>query len=190
MIRRLSANIAKWLLHTGAISQENCALYEYSIFCVLFTFFPLFLTMLIGFFGGMTLEAFIFILPFIIIRKFCGGFHFKSSIACTCVSCIVLAVFLWGIRIVMHSENYVLFSAMVVISVFFIITLSPIDSENRQLSKKEKEVFHKIAIVLSVLFFLLYTLLILTHSPNFAIPVGASLILTASLQLPCLVIHK
>ncbi len=190
MIRRLSENIAKWLLYTEAISQENYALYEYSIFCVLFTFFPIFLTILIGSLGGMTLEAFIFILPFIIIRKFCGGFHFKSSIACTCVSCIVLAIFLWGIRMVICSEGYVLFSVVVAISVLFIITLSPIDSENRRLSKKEKEVFHKIAIVLSVLFSLLYMLLILAHFPNLAIPIGASLILTASLQLPCLGIHK
>ena len=80
MIKRIAAVTAKWLLQAGAISASDVELYEYSIYSFLFTLCPLGLVLIISVFLHMVVEGILLIIPFIIIRKFCGGFHFQSSI--------------------------------------------------------------------------------------------------------------
>ena len=90
MIKRLAAVTAKWLLQAGAISASDVELYEYGIYSFLFTMCPLGLVLMISVFLNMVIEGILLIIPFILIRKFCGGFHFQSSVLCGIVSTLVL----------------------------------------------------------------------------------------------------
>ena len=94
MIKRLAAVTAKWLLQAGAISASDVELYEYSIYGFLFTLCPLGLVLIISMFLHMVVEGILLIIPFILIRKFCGGFHFQSPAFCGIVSTLVLTAFL------------------------------------------------------------------------------------------------
>lgn len=78
MIARMSSIIVKWLLHAGAISENDRELYEYAAYSFLFSLLPLILIMLLGCASGMLLEGVLMIVPFILVRKFSGGFHLQS----------------------------------------------------------------------------------------------------------------
>ena len=93
MITKMSSAIAKWLLHAGAISESDRELYEYAAYSFLFSLLPLCLIVILGCITGMVIEGLLMILPFMLIRKFSGGFHLKSPGICLVSSTLLLSVF-------------------------------------------------------------------------------------------------
>ena len=190
MIRFVSRAVAKWLLKHGAISVNEKELYEYSIYSFLFTLTPLFLVLMVSIPLNMAVEGILLITPFIFLRKFAGGFHFQTPLPCIIVSTLVLLGCLLEIRVILEYGSFIIHTLLVYASIVPICILSPIDSENRQLSAKEKSAFHRIAIVLATINAALYSLLLILRTVEIAIPLGTGMILTALLQLPCLFEHQ
>ena len=190
MIRFISRAVAEWLLKHGAISVNEKELYEYSIYSFLFTLTPLFLVLMVSIPLNMAVEGVLLITPFILLRKFAGGFHFQTPLPCIIVSTVVLLGCLLEIRVILEYGSFIIHTLLVYASIVPICILSPIDSENRQLSAKEKTAFHRIAIVLAAINAALYSLLLILRTVEIAIPLGTGMILTALLQLPCLFEHQ
>lgn len=190
MIRFISRAVAEWLLKHGAISVNEKELYEYGIYSFLFTLTPLFLVLMVSIPLNMAVEGVLLITPFILLRKFAGGFHFQTPLPCIIVSTVVLLGCLLEISVILEYGNFIIHTLLVYASIVPICILSPIDSENRQLSAKEKSAFHRIAIVLATINAALYSLLLILRTVEIAIPLGTGMILTALLQLPCLFEHQ
>lgn len=190
MIRFVSRAVAKWLLKHGAISVNEKELYEYGIYSFLFTLTPLFLVLMVSIPLNMAVEGVLLITPFILLRKFAGGFHFQTPLPCIIVSTVVLLGCLLEIRVILEYGSFIIHTLLVYASIVPICILSPIDSENRQLSAKEKSAFHRIAIVLATINAALYSLLLILRTVEIAIPLGTGMILTTLLQLPCLFEHQ
>lgn len=188
MIKRLAAVTAKWLLQTGAISASDVELYEYGIYSFLFTMCPLGLVLIISFFLNMVAESILLIIPFILVRKFCGGFHFRSPVLCGIVSTAVLTAFLLGVRLVIDKSAFGWWALVLLLSVVQIAVFTPIDSEGRRLTQNEKKVFKKIAIGLSIIIAIVCAVLAACHQMWAAVSVGSGVILSAALQFPCLFI--
>ena len=189
MIQKVSSGVSRWLLKAGAISSEDEELYEYAAYSFLFSLAPMALVLIIGGILGMWLEGVLLILPFMLIRKFSGGYHLKSSVVCFISSTVLLALFLWVIRLVVHYEAYTIFSVIVGSSILLLSILSPIDSEERRLKEREKIVFRRVAIVMAVIIGVLYAVLMACGLFTAAVSMGSGLILAALLQLPCLVVR-
>ena len=181
----LAKKLAQWLLKTGAIEENEKELYEYAVFSFLFSLFPLCLVMIIGRALGMFVEGILMIVPFILIRKFSGGYHLNSSVVCFVSSILLLSASLALISMVLSTDSYKIFFCVVFLAALQIFERSPIDSKARELNEKEKTLFRKIArlMVGAVLAFSL--LLYAIGAEKFAIPIGMGIIITALLQLPC-----
>lgn len=190
MIGKMSSRIVKWLLRAGAISKNDRELYEYAAYSFLFSLLPLVLVMLLGGVSGMLLEGVLMIVPFMLIRKFSGGFHLQSSGVCFVSSTLLLSAFLFLIRLVIEKQSFILLSCFVAAAAIQVFLCSPIDNEARRLSEKERVVFKKVARIMSVLFFAVYIALMTLGLSRFAVPVGAGIILTALLQVPCFFVRK
>ncbi|MGI5958596.1 MAG: accessory gene regulator ArgB-like protein [Massiliimalia sp.] len=186
MIQKISCKISAWLFKLGAISADEQELYQYAVYCFLFSSAPLIAMFIIGIFLGMWFESLLFILPFMLIRKFSGGFHLKSPVACFLVSTALLTAFLMVIQYMIEKEIYWLPLIFAFLSVVLLALFSPVDSQQRQLSEKEKTVFKRVAIIISVTIFLLYILFMMCGLERIALPIGIGLILPALLQIPCL----
>lgn len=186
MIRKAANILSKWLLKTGAISENDLELYEYGIYSFLFTLIPLLAVIVLSFPFHMTFESVLFIIPFIFLRKFTGGFHFSSALPCALVSIVILSAFLLTIKTLILSSQYTPAYIAVYLSLIPIAAFSPIDSANRRLTPKEKRIFRKIAILLGLFFAALFTLFMLLGAPRIGVPIGAGVVLTALLQIPCL----
>lgn len=185
-MKYISKLLVKWLLKLGAISTEKEELYEFAIYSFLFSSFPLIVVICIGATLNMMLEGILMILPFMFIRKFSGGFHLKSPIICTISSILLLSLLLLGINLTLN-QNIVFFSSIVMFLAAFIFKMSPIDSEERRLSSKEKKVFRKFCRVILTFFVLIYILLLFVKMERWAISIGYGIIFTGLLQLPCIV---
>ncbi len=67
-----------------------------------------------------------------------------------------------------------------------LILFSPVDSENKRMSVKEKKLFHFIAMIISLLFVFVYILLLQYNLHHYAVCIALGLILAATLQYPCI----
>lgn len=190
MITRVSAMFTKWLLNSGAISENDRELYEYAAYSFLFSLLPLCLVVILGCITGMVVEGILMILPFILIRKFSGGFHLKSSTICLVSSTLLLSLFLLIIKTVTTKESIIIFTCFVIASSIQVFLCSPIDNEARKLNKREFSAFKKVARTMSAMFLILYIGLLFFGQVQFATPVGAGIILTALLQIPCFFTKK
>lgn len=185
MITALSSKIVKWLLNAGAISQNDRELYEYAAYSFLFSLLPLCLVMAIGGISGMFIEGVLMVLPFMLIRKFSGGYHLDSSSICFISSTLLLSAALALINIIVSAGACKLFLCAAAAAALQIFVCSPIDSEARKLGERERAVFRKIARLMVGGFLLLSLLLCFMGAEKFAVPIGTGIVITALLQLPC-----
>lgn len=185
MIKVLSSKIVEWLLNAGTVSQEDKELYEYAIYSFFFSMMPLCLVIIIGSVFGIPVESIFMILPFMLIRKFSGGFHLKSSAICFIISTLLLSLSLALIRIIIRVDVYKVSLYLASLAALQIFIYSPIDSEERKLSEKERAVFRKIARLIVSVCLSLSLLLYFCRAEKFAVSIVTGIIITALLQLPC-----
>ena len=183
-MKHLSECITTWLINTGTISQEDRELYEYATYSFIISILPLMIIVIIGFMMGKVAESILIIIPFMCIRKFSGGIHAKHSWVCMISSCGILFLCVYGISYIRYDF---ITNIIVVCSVLSLILFSPIDSENRKLNLMEKRKFKKVTIIIVIIFFAIYCLLSLLQNKIFALSIAEGIILTASLQVPCVV---
>ena len=185
MIQKASFFVTKWLLQAGAISIEDKDLYEYAAYSFLFSLIPLFMAFIFGLALDMVTEGFLMILPFMFIRKFSGGLHLKSAKACLISSSVLLISLFLLIKMTHIYTAYFFCSVAVFLFAIQLFMLSPIDSEARRLSEKERFVFRKVARIIVVLSCFIYFALAALKLYNIAVPVGYGIMLSGLLQLPC-----
>lgn len=186
MISKISTAVSEWLVAQGAVTVKDKNLFSYAIYSFLFGMMPIFIIVILGLLLGMLPEGLLLITPFMLLRKFSGGYHLKSSIVCTVTSTSLLTISLLAVRVVKTSSTNLILSVLVVLSAITLFLLSPIDSSARRLSTKERMVFGRIARVITSIFLLIYFMLVLFDQASIAAPIGVGIIIPATLQLPCL----
>lgn len=115
------------------------------------------------------------------IRKFSGGIHAKKLRTCLLFSCVVLFLVVW---LVDKLNNNIFLSISVFSAAFSLICFSPIDSENRRLSVDERKEY----ISMTTIFVAIYGVLLYAEFRIYAICIAEGIILTAMLQIPCIVV--
>ena len=187
MIHFVSEKVSEWLEKEGLISCEYHALFAYAVYSLLFGMLPVLIISILGIVFGMLQEGLLMILPFMAIRKFSGGFHMKSARHCIFFSITILSTGLGMIRAMSYTNQPAILTLLVVISVISICFFSPLDNTARKLSPKEKKTFKKIACIISVTALLAYLMLQSAALVSLAAPIGIGVLITALLQLPCIV---
>lgn len=179
--------LSGWLIKHNAIGPSDRELYEYALYSFLLSFTPLIIFLIISGVIEMFWEGVLIVFPFMVIRKFAGGFHAKHAYVCLIVSTGLLGLCLY---IVAHTTIGWIFHVLVVVAGISIIIHSPIDSENRRLSESEKKQYGLITCLLVMSMILFYVVLVAFHLGYYAGCVVISLGLTALLQLPCILMRK
>lgn len=186
-MRCLSVYIVTWLIKQKAILKEDRELYEYATYSFFLSFFPLFISIIIGSVMGKVLESILFIITFMSVRKFSGGFHAKQAWVCIISSCIILLACICIITNVMYSS---IFDIGILWAVINLIMFSPIDNENRRLDLIEKKEYKSKITVIVLIIAIIYYLLILLNRENYALAIDVGIILSACLQIPCILKEK
>lgn len=190
MIRKIAAVVSVWLVEAKVIKGDDRSLYEFAVYSLLFGLLPVFLTLIYSSIMGLLLEGILMIIPFMLIRKFSGGFHLESPKICFCFSSAIIIVSMIAIEYLMKANNILIPSVGVVISTVIICIFSPIDSAARKLSAKESRTFGMIARILATLFSIIYFALLFFGKYRLAIPLGVGTIIPAMLQIPCFFLKK
>lgn len=172
MIQELSSRIAKWLEQEGAISGENNGLFSYAVYSLLFGLLPIFIVVLLGFAFGMVREGLLMITPFMLIRKFSGGYHLDSPKLCICFSIALLALAIGFIKIIVRGRYVAILTVLVSLSVICLCVFSPVDNDSRRLTDKERQLFRKIAHILVVVAVAVYLIMYIRVSVQYTVAFG------------------
>lgn len=181
MISRGSEAIANWLIKKAVINQGDYDLYYYAAYSLLVTVLPLALALFVGGVMGTPVNSLLVILPFMLIRKYSGGYHTSNSNVCMVISIIILSIFTW-------LSNYVVWSRwlgiIVLISAINLSIFSPIESKNKKLNENEKRKYKKITMCLLLLSILVIGWLEEKGIFRVMVCTSMGIVLTACLQVP------
>ncbi len=184
MIKKYTVLVTNWLISCNAISEEDRELYEYAIYSILITISPLFLATLVGILLGAVLQSILIILPFFLIRKFSGGYHAKKAGICLIYSSmlLILCIFLSS-----WVKCNILLLFLTALSAMSLLHFSPIENENRLLSREERICFKKVTTIIVTSIIIAELLLLWFSMYTFVVCISIGLILSASLQYPCII---
>lgn len=184
----MSEAIAMWLELEGTVSHEDHSLFAYAAFSFLFGLLPIGIVLLLGLCFGMVSEGLVLIIPFMLLRKFCGGFHLKSPKACFAITVSILALTLGLVKQIIRTGTTTSLSVLVCVSAISLFIFSPVENPARVLSDRERGVFRIISRMLTFISLAIYVHLSRHASIRFASAFGAGIVLVGLLQIPC--VHK
>lgn len=190
MIHNISSTVSDWLVQSKIIAQNDYDLFEYAVYSFLWGLTPTFIAVALGLLSGMLSESLILIIPIILIRKFSGGFHLESPKHCIILSVTILAIALGIVRVITVIKCKEILSIMVIGAIISISFHSPIDCDARKLTHSEKALFQKIARIFSIFAFFIYIVLVLSDKIAGYSAWGVGVVVTALLQVPCILKTK
>ena len=97
----ISRVLSGWLAQQNAIEPDDRGLYEYAMYSFLVSVMPLVIFLIASGIVGMLPEGVLIIIPFMVIRKFSGGYHAKHAYICMTIS---LGLLVSSFYVVIHSE--------------------------------------------------------------------------------------
>jgi len=186
MRSKVSAVAAEWLAREGVVKQEERSLFAYAMNSLFFGIAPVIIAAALGFLFGMLPQSLWMVAPFMLVRKFSGGFHLASPVVCIFTSTVLLACALGAVYCVLQAGQTVLLTCITALSTLCLWCCSPIDSAARRLSEKERMLFRRIARILTAILFATYGVLTGFRLNAVAVPLGVGLCIAALLQVPCL----
>jgi len=151
MIQLISNRITDKLIENGTIVNEDRELYVYGLQQGFIMLINIITTIIIGVIFGMFWQSIVFLIAYIPIRSYAGGYHARTQLRCYFISTLIIIMALLGMRMIMWTNFYCLLTAF--LSSIIIIILAPVEDTNKPLSQKEKQVYRKMTIIiLGVLF--------------------------------------
>lgn len=184
MIQKFASEVTKWLEDENVISYKDYALFAYAAYSFIFGLLPVFIVATLGLAFGMIREGLIMILPFMVIRKFSGGYHLKSSKICVILSTTLLVLGLTCIKAIVQKGDTTILSLLVFLSVVSVCIFSPVENASRKMTEAERQLFHKITCVLAMGFMALYFIISRVLPIQNSIALGIGVLLVAVLQIP------
>lgn len=138
------------LILKESIKEDDKELYAYGLEVAFGISINILTTIFIGIFFGMVLESMVFLLIYIPIRSYSGGYHANSNLKCYFLSCLLI-LFVLVVISYMPDESYVnIIIGIICIATPSILILAPIEDYNKPIDDKERQVFkHKIRLISS-----------------------------------------
>ncbi len=175
--------IVQWLINNDEIQERDKILYMYALNSIKATVIPLILAFVMCVMLRIPLANMLLVIPFMIIRKYSGGYHAGTIYQCLVLSCIVLAI---SFAIAVSIRFSIGLNIALILSIIIIWMISPIDSDNKRLNAEEKKnmACKTRGITCGICGAIYLTWLL--GKEQLAIDLTIGLILVAALQIPCI----
>lgn len=162
------------------ISIENVDAYAYGLELFLFKSVFYLLVFILSLLSGTLLISALFVIIYLGLRQYSGGYHCKTSGMCMSVSLLIYLI-LVGIYLFRVEEVAIVIELFSTISCVVISIFAPV--ENKMLDKTEKKKYHLVSILLSLLVLVISTIAFLANWYWVFYPSAYSLTATAVMIL-------
>lgn len=180
--------IATGLVANGTINAEDKEIYEYGLKNIATTFLNIITTLVIGFIFGMIWQSILFMVSYIPLRSYAGGYHARTSMRCYIFSVILTVCVLASIKYIIYSNMLILILTFIFGTMIFIF--APIGDENKPLDEIEIKIFKKRTRIILFTEIALIGLFILLNLPWIAICMVVSMIAASLMVVISIVKNK
>lgn len=153
MVNDLVIKLVEKQIALGNIRSEEVSVYQYGYTLLLERAINIIITVCISIIMSSGKSVLLFLLAFVPIRSLAGGWHSKRLILCTFWSNLVIVL---GTLVYNEIDVFLMNLLIIELSLFIIIVLlSPVQSNNRNLTKREENIYKKRVIILLVINYVL-----------------------------------
>lgn len=190
MFHDLAEDIAFLLIKNKIADIEQRDIYIYGLEVILLNAVLMIVFFIISLLCGEMLNFLAYILFFIPIRTFSGGYHAETSERCFILSTIMYGVSIAVLKCLPMLHTSSLWRSAGIISILIILTFSPLINKNNPLNEKQKK-RNRIIVCLLLIFDLAFFILSCKYTSFFAanelffIILDAVLLLIGKLKLIC-----
>lgn len=152
MITSLAQYITGILHKNNIIDSKKLDIYIYGFEIIVSGVISIFIGVALGIIFSQVLESIIFLIVFIFMRKYCGGYHADTYFKCNSIFMINISIVMLILKISFDYSIYLHF-IIGLICIITYITLAPIENKYKPLTYEEKKKYRITAIIISLIFF-------------------------------------
>lgn len=131
--------IVQFMLKHGIIEAEDAEIYQFGFNQLMFIAINLTTTVIIGIVFSMLFESVIFLVSYMVVRVYAGGYHAKTQFRCYIISSIFIVLALMGVEYIIW-EGFASIIAITIASMV-IFKLSPVETKNKPLDEIETKIY-------------------------------------------------
>lgn len=132
----------KYLIENDLIEQDKLEIYQYGLHLLIKKIFYASFILAVGLWGDETCGIIFFLICYINIREYSGGYHAKTNFGC-CICTICVTIFALGLQKVMKLLSDVLLILIMLSCVCIIWKLSPQEAVTNPLEEKQIVTYRK-----------------------------------------------
>lgn len=151
MLARLSKNIVEWQIRKQTLAEEERAVYEYAYELLLNQTINIVIAILIAIVFQAPLTIIIFLISYIPLRSYSGGYHADTNWQCTLVSACMLCLVCWLVNKIMGWGIADYYPVIYIFSGFFVFHYAPVQDSNKPLDAGEIIRYRKISRILWII---------------------------------------
>ena len=141
MFDKISEKVTDAMVQQNTIQEENRALYSFGLQQGAFLLGGFLLFLLIGWCFGMPCQTLLYLIFYMPLRMYAGGYHARTQTRCYVLSCVMLVIVLAIMKFAgQYTVAYLMATIIAGVCVFL---LSPVEDENKPLDDKEVSVYSK-----------------------------------------------
>lgn len=133
--------ITEKLIENETIAAEDKELYEFGLKQAASSFLNIITTLFIGFILSMVWQSIIFMVTYIPLRSYAGGYHARTPLRCYVFSVVLTVCVLFTMRFI--PQDIVLIGILLLGAGIVLFIFAPIGDKNKPLDEVEVRVFKK-----------------------------------------------
>jgi len=133
--------LTEQLIATGNINAEDRELYTYGLHQGLMIIINIITTLIIGYIFSLIWHSVLFMIAYLPLRSFAGGYHAKTQLRCYIYSILLTTSVLLTIKYVQWTSMIILGGAFIAGIIIFVY--APVEDANKPLDDIEVKVYRK-----------------------------------------------
>lgn len=148
MIEKIAEKIARFIYRNTACESEKFDIYKYGIEITVSSIFNIILILLCGFIVSDIFAGIAFLINFILLRSFTGGYHAKTYLMCNGLFVLTfLIVYVISAMLNMLNLPFGVLESLVLLNCIPIILFAPVENKRKRLDENKKKRFRIKAII-------------------------------------------
>ncbi|MFR4987518.1 MAG: accessory gene regulator ArgB-like protein [Lachnospirales bacterium] len=171
----LTSKFINRLINNNIIKKEEAEIYSYGFKEMIFIILNLITTLFIGVLFNKVFEIILFMIMYIAIRVYAGGYHARTKLKCYMFSILMLTIVCYILKINLLQSKFLVLTLSIVSS-FLILFLAPVEDENKPLDKIEIKIYTKRTIRNLIIVFCVLTIALIFNKISFSACICISLL--------------
>lgn len=165
-VKQLAERMVKGMIRYGAVSDTDKEIYVFGIYQTMISGLEILLMLVTGLICGVGWQCVVFLLTFMLLRRYAGGYHASTLPRCILMSwCMVFGACIWAKYILLDigTQSIVLFLTGLVVFVF-----APVQDCHKKLYDYEIKKYWRRSIIIWSVYVMIYILLWIGNYRSYA----------------------